>query len=373
MNVTFVRYYTECCEYGLELAIEHYKEMLPHFYSNNYHEQKIHQSMIVLLKHGRGIHLDWCKKKLTHTCNEIWLNGREQCETLSLRGNPCVMPKHEILSNDGGHSSGETIISTCNCGRTQAIRADPYTLRHANYEFYQIIMNSCSACPKLETISFAIFEPSINDYRLVSELKSCRFMMFEEKLMKIILSHLNSAAEVEKPHLEAQKKDVATEDDEDADYQVLSMPSQLANLNLSIGSGLSLSDNRNDQCQDDAIENEHANDENSSDHEVIAIPSDDDANDSESVNEIVVRVGGEENEEPSEKCIFRQPSTTEYLSGMIHTMTPSGLLPQYPHWSLVCVGHSSVYSHSSGERYSISKRLTCFQSKILFHLISRSF
>lgn len=46
-------------------------------------------------------------------------------------------------------------------------RQDPYTIRQANYEFYQIMMNSCTACPKLESISFAIFEPSINDYRYV--------------------------------------------------------------------------------------------------------------------------------------------------------------------------------------------------------------
>lgn len=33
---------------------------------------------------------------------------------------------------------------------------------------------------------------------------------------------------------------------------------------------------------------------------------------------------------------------------MVHTMSPIGLLPQFSSWSLVCVGHSSVYSHNSG-------------------------
>lgn len=160
------RYYTECCEYGLELAIEHYKEMLPHFYSKVYHEQKILQSILVLQKYGRGPHLPVSQENLTELCEEIWLNGRQQCEVLSLRRNPCVMPKHEIAaSDDGGHSSGETIISTCNCGRTQGRRQDPYTIRQANYEFYQVMMSKCAACPKLESISFAVFEPSINDYR----------------------------------------------------------------------------------------------------------------------------------------------------------------------------------------------------------------
>lgn len=142
--------------------------MLPSFYSKSYHDQKILQSISMLKKYGRGPHLVVCEKKLSEICNEVWLNGRQQCEVLSLRGNPCAMPKHEILPGDGGHNSAETIISTCNCGRTQGRRSDPYTLRQANYEFYQIMATSCTMCSKLESISFAIFEPSINDYRYVS-------------------------------------------------------------------------------------------------------------------------------------------------------------------------------------------------------------
>lgn len=155
----------ECCEYGLELAIESYKEMLPHHYSKDYHEQKIFQSQIVLIKYGRGKHLELCEKKLREHCDEIWLNGRQQCEYLSLRGNPCIMPKHDVINGDEDHSSGATIISTCNCGRTQGRRQDPYTIRQANYEFYQILATNCSSCNKLEKVSFAVFEPSINDFR----------------------------------------------------------------------------------------------------------------------------------------------------------------------------------------------------------------
>ncbi|XP_041989286.1 protein SMG8 [Aricia agestis] len=50
----------------------------------------------------------------------------------------------------------------------------------------------------------------------------------------------------------------------------------------------------------------------------------------------------------TEKVITRQPSTTEYLPGMLHTGSPVGLLPAYPSWSLVCLGPSSLYSHSLG-------------------------
>lgn len=123
--------------------------------------------MAVLSKYGRGTNLGSFQQKLTSTCNEIWLNGRQQCEYLSLRGNPCVMPKHEINGSDVTHNSGEKIVSTCNCGRTQGIRVDPYTLRQANYEFYKLMMTSCTSCPKLESFSFDIFEPSSNEYRYI--------------------------------------------------------------------------------------------------------------------------------------------------------------------------------------------------------------
>ncbi|KAL7630023.1 UNVERIFIED_CONTAM: hypothetical protein RMT77_019855 [Armadillidium vulgare] len=44
----------------------------------------------------------------------------------------------------------------------------------------------------------------------------------------------------------------------------------------------------------------------------------------------------------------RQASTTEYLASMLTTSSPPGLLPQFPSWSLVCLGPSSLYSHNAG-------------------------
>lgn len=138
--------------------------MLPHHYSKDYHDQKIYQSQLVLMKYGRGAQLNRYDEKLRNECDQMWLNGRQQCEFLSLRGNPCIMAKHNT-NTDEEHSSGAAIISTCNCGRTQGRRQDPYTIRQANYEFYNIMASSCTACNKLEKISFAVFEPSTNDYR----------------------------------------------------------------------------------------------------------------------------------------------------------------------------------------------------------------
>lgn len=50
----------------------------------------------------------------------------------------------------------------------------------------------------------------------------------------------------------------------------------------------------------------------------------------------------------SDKGIVRQPSTTEYLPGMLHTESPEGLLPAYSSWWLSTLGASSLYSHNLG-------------------------
>ncbi|XP_076270320.1 nonsense-mediated mRNA decay factor SMG8 isoform X1 [Rhynchophorus ferrugineus] len=50
----------------------------------------------------------------------------------------------------------------------------------------------------------------------------------------------------------------------------------------------------------------------------------------------------------TEKAIVRQPSTTEYLPGMLTLNSPPSLLPVFSSWSLVCLGASSLYSHNLG-------------------------
>lgn len=306
--------------------------MLPHHYSKVYHEQKIFQSLAVLSQYGRSPHLTSCEIKLREMCLEIWLNGRQQCEFLSLRGNPCVMPKHEISKTDDvGHSSGETIISTCNCGRTQGRRQDPYTLRQANYEFYQIMAGNCTACNKLEKVEFAVFEPSIHDYRA---------------------AELNKSIAIETGgDVVGTAKSLKGDTDADSDYRVLSMASQSPDMNLSLGSVLSFTDDTNSKNQrnDDANVgdvNSNSNSPISDGNNQLANAENDDEDDT--VNEIVIKVGGAADEKSTEKKMFRQASTTEYLSGMVHTLSPIGVLPFFPSWALTCIGHSSVYAHNSG-------------------------
>jgi protein SMG8 len=62
------------------------------------------------------------------------------------------------------HSSGVRYVSACNCGRKQGPREDPFTMRAANYDFYQVLGEDCG-CNHLESIRFPVFQPSTQDYR----------------------------------------------------------------------------------------------------------------------------------------------------------------------------------------------------------------
>lgn len=64
--------------------------------------------------------------------------------------------------------------------------------------------------------------------------------------------------------------------------------------------------------------------QNGFDNEIENADNSEEGDGSDSVNEIVIKVGGDEIDEETEKGIFRQPSTTEYLSGMVHTLSPVG-------------------------------------------------
>ncbi|XP_059618175.1 nonsense-mediated mRNA decay factor SMG8 [Phlebotomus argentipes] len=267
------RFFAECTEDGLEFATLHYHELLPHHYSRPFHEQKLRQSVELFRKYARGPRKEECEAKLREVCEATWLS-KQQCEAPSLSGNPCTLAKHTV-TDPTQHSSGVVYVSTCNCGRTQGRREDPYTTKQANYDFYQLLAANCSGCLKAEKFIFPIFEPSGVDFR---------------------------AAEVVHDDL----GELYSQDSSNAATQLTHSHTDLSLKTL-----------------DDKMSPEKRKSP-------------------EDVQEIVVKVG-----ESPEK-VMRQHSTTEYLPGMIHTQSLSGLLPQFPSWSLVCIGPSSIYSHISG-------------------------
>ncbi|XP_067622842.1 nonsense-mediated mRNA decay factor SMG8 isoform X2 [Eurosta solidaginis] len=300
-------FFNACCDIGLQKAFAMYNNPTLTHYSSTVHKKLVEEAVTLYMKYARGTQKIINETKLREMCERCWSNGKQQCEVPSLRGNPCILPKH-IVKDPSEHSSAHIFISTCNCGRTQGRREDPYTMRHANYEFYEYMANNCNLCAKVKKVHFPIFEPSINDYRAAE---------FEIAFPKLSLQD-DSIELVERHDLHSPNSIVSDE----CSHPLTA--SQGTHTNLSLVS--------------------------SDDLGKIAVDDGDMQSSDESLNELVIRVKDKDAQiaEERERSIYRQPSTTEYLPGMVHTESPLGLLPRFPSWSLVCVGPSSVYSHNTG-------------------------
>ncbi|KAF5287069.1 hypothetical protein FQA39_LY16054 [Lamprigera yunnana] len=231
---TDTRFSEQRCLKVLPLALARYQEGLPGHYTRVAHEARLSMALAFFGAQARGPLFHQYSAQLVTDCQTYWESGRQLCESASLTGNPCTLPKH---SSEQEHCSGVRYIAVCDCGRKQGSREDPYNPKQANYTFYQQQSKDCG-CHTIERIHFPIFQPSIKEYTAAT----------------------------------------LTENEE-----TLSVLSDRSELTPDIDRGL-----------------------------------------------------------------VRQPSTTEYLPGMLTLSSPPGLLPYYSSWSLVCLGPSSLYSHNLG-------------------------
>ncbi|XP_050076876.1 nonsense-mediated mRNA decay factor SMG8 [Anopheles maculipalpis] len=343
------RFFGEICEHGLDLAMLKYKDMLPPHYSASFHETKYQEALAILLEYARGPELKASIERLKEYCDTIWQSGKQQCEYPSLRGNPCVMGMHKTI-DPAEHSSGVIYASSCNCGRTQGHREDPYTIRQANYEFYQIIAKSCSNCNRLERVQFPVFEPSISDFRAAEFINKnfSNLMSFDSTgrtasdmgpIVRPIPGHspFISGSQRSQNSSASLSFNIASEGEEDDEE----------------GNVVQKESERRSRQEQNPTEDRNE----ATEQEGKRTSKDEDALDAsnEEVNEIVIKLGklkhntgssSGEMEHPVAPA--RLPSTTEYLPGMLHSASPAGLLPRFPSWSLVCLGSSSIYTHNTG-------------------------
>ncbi|XP_073826726.1 nonsense-mediated mRNA decay factor SMG8 [Musca autumnalis] len=309
-------FFKACCDIGLQKAFAMYNNPTLTYYSAAVHKKLVEEAVALYMKYARGTDKATNEAKLREMCEACWRGGKEQCEYPSLRGNPCARPKHNA-KDPTEHSSGLIFISACNCGKLQGRREDPYSTRHANYEFYEYMASNCNLCAKVKRINFAVFEPSINDYRAAE---------FERGFPKL---PMRKNQDMDEHSIHGYSED---EEQFPINNSQPLAASQRTLTNLSLSTSI---DNMNKIDKDQDREDDDDDEENSSD---------------ESVNELILKVKETDaiSEETTDRTIYRQPSTTEYLPGMMHTQSPAGLLPQFPSWSLCCVGASSVYSHNHG-------------------------
>lgn len=300
------------CGKVLPIASAAYQENLPPHYTLDYHKSKLGQALRVFTLHARGPAFEQYATQLREECERIWKNGRQLCEVISLTGNHCINPLHRLTDSfeddlNGNvpvmpHASQYKLTSACDCGRQQATRDDPFDAKTGNHDFYDKLHEDC--CGSLERIDFPIFQPSIKDFKAAHVLPT-----------KSILTPL--------------KRETPTRMDRDS----VSTPTM--SLPLSLGQSVESDALAEESAPHLSPTQEHSQ---SAEREEVVIDT------PAAVIDTPAAVPAQKVEKP----LVRQPSTTEYLPGMLHTESPCGLLPKYPSWSLVCLGPSSLYSHNIG-------------------------
>jgi protein SMG8 len=160
----------------------------------------------------------------------------------------------------------------------------------------------------LEHVEFPVFEPSIANVKAAVPLSKSLFYPFDSRTS----SQSPSASD----------QDFQSQPDHHASF---------TNLSQSSIPG----DNHEDGQKEDAAEGTSA--------DALAAEEDDEESAEDDDEDVDYAADYPDTFRPY-LAIGKQSSTTEYLPGMIHTLSPSGLLPKFSSWSLVCLGPSSLYS-----------------------------
>ncbi|XP_010891872.1 protein SMG8 [Esox lucius] len=292
------------CQKALPLAHSAYQSNLPHNYTTTVHKNQLTQALRVYSQHARGVAFQRYALQLHEDCYKFWSNGHQLCEERSLTDQHCVHKFH-LLPQPGekpemdrnppilNHNSRGRSTSSCNCGRKQAPREDPFDIQAANYDFYQMLEEKC--CEKLERIVFPVFQPSTPDPAPACEEAS--------RLPEAALPVPTSGSELGSGPSEGEQ----LKESIPVSNPVSHTPGESTSLSLALSLGQST----------DSLG-----------------PYGDG--------------GGGEGQEKRPSLVDRQASTVEYLPGMLHSGCPKGLLPKFSSWSLVKLGPAKAYNPHTG-------------------------
>lgn len=380
---TDIRFSENRCIKVLPVAESAYQEGLPTHYVTNFHLTKLAQARRVFSQFARGPACEKYMRQLEEACEKFWKNGRQLCEEISLSGNHCVNPLHRLPNepeNDLNchlpimpHSSAVKTKAACNCGRKQGDKDDPFDHRAANYEYYESMEKVC--CNKLVHIDLPVFKPS------TTEVKAGHVLP---------LSSLKSTVKVGQKDVLTSKGDIVSGlaslslalslgQSGGSDYLShvsTGCPSPTTDHNTDLhndhGSNMDVtSDPQNDHTALD----HHTSDPNTdhassphtqthtdhtSDHHTGYSANTDPSSDHQDQEDTTITQDDLTEQDVDNKdnktlihitdlnSTVRQHSTTEYLPGMIHSDSPIGLLPEFPSWSVCCLGKGTLYSHTQG-------------------------
>uniref|UniRef100_A0A8C2QZ64 Nonsense-mediated mRNA decay factor SMG8 n=1 Tax=Capra hircus TaxID=9925 RepID=A0A8C2QZ64_CAPHI len=137
------------CQKALPMAHSAYQSNLPHNYTMTVHKNQLAQALRVYSQHARGPAFHKYAMQLHEDCYKFWSNGHQLCEERSLTDQHCVHKFHSLPKSGEKpeadrnppvlyHNSRARSTGACNCGRKQAPRDDPFDIKAANYDFYQV-------------------------------------------------------------------------------------------------------------------------------------------------------------------------------------------------------------------------------------------
>ncbi|CAH2222628.1 smg8 [Pelobates cultripes] len=285
------------CQKALPMAHSAYQSNLPHNYTTTVHKNQLAQALRVYGQHARGPAFQKYAIILNEDCYKFWSSGHQLCEERSLTDQHCVHKFH-LLPKSGEkiepernppilfHNSRARSTGSCNCGRKQAPREDPFDVKSANYDFYQILEEKC--CAKLDHIDFPIFQPSTPDPAPAKDEASTVPQEGEVEVEKLT---------VKEPQTQGESTSLS--------------------LALSLGQS---TDSLGNYPAD-----AHAGGDNAD-----PVPA------------------GQVKGEKRPSLTDRQASTVEYLPGMMHSNCPKGLLPKFSSWALVKLGPAKSYNFHTG-------------------------
>ncbi|XP_013992760.1 protein SMG8 [Salmo salar] len=294
------------CQKALPLAHSAYQSNLPHNYTTTVHKNQLTQALRVYSQHARGVAFQRYALQLHEDCYKFWSNGHQLCEERSLTDQHCVHKFHLLPQPDEkpemdrnppilNHNSRGRSTSSCNCGRKQAPREDPFDIQAANYDFYQMFEEKC--CGKLERIDFPVFQPSTPDPAPACEEAPTP----TEVAAPVPVPPSGSEPGSGPSEGERLKESIPVS------HPVSHTPGESTSLSLALSLGQST----------DSLG-----------------PYGDG--------------GGGEGQEKRPSLVDRQASTVEYLPGMLHSGCSKGLLPKFSSWSLVKLGPAKTYNPHTG-------------------------
>ncbi|EGT37485.1 hypothetical protein CAEBREN_08954 [Caenorhabditis brenneri] len=260
-----------------------------------------------------GINSKEILAEMQATCNDLWHSDMRACESISMMGHPCVKKVHPTYGDQTApesrwtpHDAANTLVSTCVCGRKQLIRQEPFSVKEANFDFYEHPDFQC--CKRLWRFQFQLYREDGEDEIMWADRES------------------NS--------LRAAKKMAQQEDELAEVIDELDIPESLQG---------SLSPEESSQSDED-VRIEMASSADSSDSEMIGPSSRHQAlmgSPSKTERELAVEHA---------KRILKLENTgksEDFILGVPNSLT-AGKLPIFPSFYLTALGDASMYNHGSG-------------------------